>query len=74
MASSDLAKEKLSGKVVVVTGASMGIGEAIVELFVDNGAQVVLLSRDSNRLEAARARIGRSGRDAHRRGWSGCRP
>ena len=56
MASSDLAKEKLSGKVVVVTGASMGIGEAIVELFVDNGAQVVLLSRDSNRLEAARAR------------------
>jgi len=58
MASSDLAKEKLSGKGVVVTGASMGIGEAIGELFVDNGAQVVLLSRDSNRLEAARARIG----------------
>src|SRR5256885_7985316 len=58
MASSDLAKEKLSGKVVAVTGASMGIGEAIVDLFVHHGAQVVLLSRDSNRLEAARARIG----------------
>src|SRR5579872_6083373 len=60
MASSDLAKEKLSGKVVVVTGASMGIGEAIVDLFVNHGAQVVLLSRDSGRLEAARARIGRA--------------
>src|SRR3954467_11813972 len=58
MASSDLTKEKVSGKVVVVTGASMGIGEAIVDLFVHHGAQVVLLSRDSNRLEAARARIG----------------
>src|SRR3954470_6408724 len=59
MASSDLTKEKVSGKVVVVTGASMGIGEAIVDLFVQYGAQVVLLSRDSGRLEAARARIGR---------------
>src|SRR3954463_15812029 len=58
MASSDLTKEKVSGKVVVVTGASMGIGEAIVDLFVQYGAQVVLLSRDSGRLEAARARIG----------------
>jgi short-subunit dehydrogenase len=58
MASSDLSKEKLTGKVVVVTGASMGIGEAIVDLFVNHGAQVVLLSRDSGRLEAARARIG----------------
>ena len=58
MASSDSAKEKLSGKVAVITGASMGIGEAIVDLFVRQGAQVVLLSRDSGRLEAARARIG----------------
>jgi len=36
----------------------MGIGEAIAKLFVQRGAQVVLLSRDSGRLEAARARIG----------------
>jgi len=59
MAFSDLAKEKLSGKVAVITGASMGIGEATVEIFVRHGAQVVLLSRDSGRLESARARIGR---------------
>jgi len=36
----------------------MGIGEAIAKLFAENGARVVLLSRDSARAEAARARIG----------------
>jgi short-subunit dehydrogenase len=45
------------GKVVVVTGASMGIGEAIAKAFADDGASVVLLSRDAARAEAARARI-----------------
>ena len=49
---------ELSGKVVVVTGASMGIGEAIAKIFADAGASVVLLSRDAERTEAARARIG----------------
>ncbi|HEY7353388.1 MAG TPA: SDR family NAD(P)-dependent oxidoreductase [Terriglobales bacterium] len=51
---------ELSGKVAVITGASMGIGEAVAKLFVQYGAQVVLLSRDSGRLEAARARIGQT--------------
>ena len=36
----------------------MGIGEAIAKELVDQGAQVVLLSRDSGRLEAARSRLG----------------
>jgi short-subunit dehydrogenase len=49
---------QLSGKVVVITGASMGIGEAIAKIFADGGASVVLLSRDAERVEAARARIG----------------
>ena len=48
----------VSGKVVVITGASMGIGEAMAKLFADEGARVVLLSRDAARAEAARGRIG----------------
>jgi short-subunit dehydrogenase len=55
-------KIQLSGKVVVITGASMGIGEAIAQLFADEGASVVLLSRDAERAEAARGRIGHSER------------
>jgi short-subunit dehydrogenase len=53
---------KLSGKAAVVTGASMGIGEAIAKLFADQGAAVVLLSRDAGRAEAARSRIGHAER------------
>lgn len=50
---------QLSGKIAVVTGGSMGIGEALAKLFVEEGASVVLTSRDQARLEAARSRIGR---------------
>jgi short-subunit dehydrogenase len=53
---------ELSGKIAVVTGASMGIGEAIAKIFADCGASVVLLSRDAERAEAARGRIGHSDR------------
>ncbi len=49
---------QLTGKVAVVTGASMGIGEAIAALFAREGANVVMLSRDASRVEAARIRIG----------------
>jgi short-subunit dehydrogenase len=50
----------LSGKVAVVTGASMGIGEAISKILADHGAKVVMLSRDAGRVEAARGRVGHS--------------
>jgi short-subunit dehydrogenase len=53
---------ELTGKVVAVTGASMGIGEAISKIFADRGASVVMLSRDLARIEGARARIGNSER------------
>ena len=55
-------KTDLSGRVVVVTGASMGIGEAMARLFAEHGATVVMLSRDAGRAEAARARIGHTAR------------
>ncbi|MCU1300426.1 MAG: hypothetical protein JWQ87_710 [Candidatus Sulfotelmatobacter sp.] len=48
----------LAGKIVVVTGASMGIGEAIAKSFADHGASVIMLSRDAGRVEAARGRVG----------------
>ncbi len=53
---------EMDGKVVVVTGASMGIGEAIAKTFADHGAKVVMLSRDASRAEAARQRIGHQDR------------
>jgi NAD(P)-dependent dehydrogenase (short-subunit alcohol dehydrogenase family) len=48
----------IAGKVVVVTGASMGIGEAIVGRFLREDASVVLASRDLSRVESARERAG----------------
>jgi short-subunit dehydrogenase len=49
---------KLEGKVAVITGASMGIGEAIAKLFLQEGAKVVLCSRDLARTKSAEQRIG----------------
>src|SRR5215831_15755602 len=49
---------ELTGRVVVVTGASMGIGEAIAKIFAEHGAKIVLLSRDPGRAEAARHQVG----------------
>ena len=45
-------------KVVVVIGASMGIGEAVAAKFLSEGARVVLCSRDLERAQAARQRLG----------------
>lgn len=56
------ASMELQGKVVVVTGASMGIGEAVAKIFADQGGSVVLLSRDAARAEAARLRVGHAER------------
>jgi len=53
---------EMDGKVAVVTGASMGIGEATAKIFADHGARVVLLSRDASRAEAARLRVGHTDR------------
>ena len=46
-----------SGKVVIVTGASGGIGEEAASVLAGRGAQVVLAVRDASRGEAALGRI-----------------
>ncbi len=43
---------KLENKSIVVTGASSGMGKAIVELFVKEGASVVAVARRKERLDA----------------------
>jgi NADP-dependent 3-hydroxy acid dehydrogenase YdfG len=54
----------LEGKVVAITGASSGIGEATALLLAERGANVVLGARGSDRLEALADRIKASGGEA----------
>ena len=42
---------KLKNKTVVVTGASSGMGRSITELFVKEGANVVAVARNKNKLD-----------------------
>jgi short-subunit dehydrogenase len=48
---------ELAGKVVIVTGASSGIGEAFARLAGREGASVVLAARRAGRLEALAAEL-----------------
>jgi short-subunit dehydrogenase len=52
---------ELRGRVVVVTGASAGIGEATAVAFAKRGAKVVLAARRLDRLEELATRIERAG-------------
>jgi NADP-dependent 3-hydroxy acid dehydrogenase YdfG len=54
----------IAGKVVAITGASSGIGEATALLLAERGAKVVLGARRSERLEALVSRIERAGGEA----------
>jgi NAD(P)-dependent dehydrogenase (short-subunit alcohol dehydrogenase family) len=48
----------LQGQVVVITGASSGIGATLAEAFVHAGARVALLARRGERIEKLAARLG----------------
>jgi NADP-dependent 3-hydroxy acid dehydrogenase YdfG len=54
----------IKDKVVVIAGASSGIGEATALLLAECGAKVVLGARGPDRLEALASRIGAAGGEA----------
>jgi NADP-dependent 3-hydroxy acid dehydrogenase YdfG len=54
----------IENKVVVIAGASSGIGEATALLLAERGAKVVLGARGSDRLQALAARIAGAGGEA----------
>ena len=58
-------KDRLDGKVAVVTGATSGHGQAVAQALAGLGAEVVLVGRNPERLESARGHIERR---------TGCRP
>jgi NADP-dependent 3-hydroxy acid dehydrogenase YdfG len=54
-------KKEIAGKVVVITGASSGIGEAAAELLAAAGAKVIMGARRVDRLEVIARRIEKNG-------------
>jgi len=53
---------ELAGKIAVVTGASMGIGEAIAKSFADHGASVVMQTYNLSLIHISRGRVGHAER------------
>ncbi len=51
---------KLTDKVALVTGGSRGIGFAIAKILSDNGASVVITSKNSEKIKQAEAKISNS--------------
>lgn len=51
----------LTGKVIIVTGASSGIGAAVAEMLAEAGGLVGLVGRDTTRLARTAARVAERG-------------
>ena len=54
---------RLDGCTAIITGGSAGIGLAVAERLAAQGAQLALLARTPERLEAARETVRASARD-----------
>lgn len=61
-------KENIEGKVIVITGASSGIGESTAKLLASKGARVVLGARREDKLKQIVAEIEKAGGQAVYRG------
>ncbi len=53
----------MKDKVVIITGASSGIGESLAEVFAAGKSKVVLAARDQQKLEAVKSRLVSLGND-----------
>ena len=49
---------RLEGKTALITGSTGGIGEATARAFLNEGANVMLVGRSADKLDATRARLG----------------
>lgn len=56
---------RLEGKTAIITGATGGIGEATAKLFLQEGANVMLVGRSGEKLAATRERLAAGGSLAH---------
>ncbi|MGE0718006.1 MAG: SDR family NAD(P)-dependent oxidoreductase [Alphaproteobacteria bacterium] len=56
---------RLDGRVALITGGSTGLGRAMAEMFAASGAEVAIVARRPEPLEAARAAIAAAGGTAH---------
>ncbi len=46
--------KRLEGKIAIITGSAKGIGKAIAELFIEEGATVIATSRSQRTLQEAK--------------------
>jgi NADP-dependent 3-hydroxy acid dehydrogenase YdfG len=54
----------VKGKVIIITGASSGIGAASAQLLAKNGAKVVLVARNESELQKVMDSINQNGGQA----------
>lgn len=56
--------QQLKGKRILLTGASRGVGLAAARLFLKEGADILGIARDAERLATVQTELGKSGRFA----------